>query len=53
MNELKEEWRRREVVKGFKRRMVDVLDITDTHLKGCGSQIYGCDNEKGVWEGLV
>ncbi len=44
--------KRKEVVDIFERGRIDVLGMSEIHLKGCGMKDGRDEDERGLWEGL-
>ncbi len=44
--------KRKEVVDMVEKGRIDVLGVSETHLKGCGMKDGRDEDEGGLWEGL-
>ena len=51
-NGIREEGKRREMIETARRKNVDVLAVTETHLKGKGWLGDGDDDGGGIWQGV-
>ncbi len=52
VNGMNDRGKRRETVDMFERGGIDVLGVSETHLKGCGMKDGREEDEGGLWEGL-
>ena len=51
MNGINAREKRKEVIDMWEKGKIDVLGMSETHLKGCGVVDGGDEDEGGLWEG--